>query len=126
LEPTNGDSTTTTTYIMPSKKARETGSVLRNFDPNQGDEVLPREARNQKWKVVSLELQDKELDQEINNLKAIPQQMEKHMEKVLHLSELQKKIEKVFFGPLTQGLPIVFFRSKLIMNERTHPARCYR
>jgi hypothetical protein len=81
---------------MPPKKARETGFVLRNLDPNQGDEVLLREARNQKRKDVSLEPQDEELDKEINNLEAIHQQMDKYMEKVLCLPELQKKIEKVF------------------------------
>jgi hypothetical protein len=41
------------------------------LDPNQGDDVLLREARNQKRKVISPEPHDEELDQEINNLEAI-------------------------------------------------------
>jgi hypothetical protein len=64
------------------------------LDPNQGDKVLLREARNQKRKVISLEPHDEELDQEINNLEVIHQQMEKHREKMLRLSELQKKIDE--------------------------------
>jgi hypothetical protein len=61
---------TTTTYIIPLKKAMSTGSSLRTLDPQQGDEAL-REARNQKIKAISLEPQDVELDGEINDLKAI-------------------------------------------------------
>jgi hypothetical protein len=37
--------------------------------------------------------QDEALDQEIHNLEIIHQQVEKHKEKMLRLSELQKKIE---------------------------------
>jgi hypothetical protein len=51
--PTFGDSTTKKTDIMPLKKATETSSLLRTLDPNQGDEILLREARNQKRKFVS-------------------------------------------------------------------------
>jgi hypothetical protein len=40
------------------------------------------------------ESQDQELDQEIYNLEAIHQQLEKRREKVLHLSEHQKKIDE--------------------------------
>jgi hypothetical protein len=68
--PTFGDSMTTTTYIMPLKKAMAINVVLRTLDPNQGDKAL-REARNQKRKAISLELQNEELDCEINDLKAI-------------------------------------------------------
>jgi hypothetical protein len=72
---------------MPPKKAT-TGSILRTLHTNQGDEALLREARNQKRKAISPLPQYQELDQEINNLEAIHQQLEKRMEKVLHLSEL--------------------------------------
>jgi hypothetical protein len=85
---------TITTYIMPPKKAVVTSSVHRTLDPNQGDEALIREARKQKRKAVSLEPQHEELDHEINDLEAIHQQMEKRREKMLHLSKLQKMIDK--------------------------------
>jgi hypothetical protein len=85
---------TATTYIMPPKKAMTTSSVPRTLDTNQRDEALLREARNQKRKVVSLEPQDGELHQEINNLEAIHRQMEKRREKVLCLSELQQILMK--------------------------------
>jgi hypothetical protein len=80
---------TTTTYIMSSKNAMATGSVLRTLDPSQGDESLVREARNQKRKFVSPEPEDEELDRKINDLEPIHQQMEKRREKMLLLSELQ-------------------------------------
>jgi hypothetical protein len=62
---------------MPPKKATTTSPILRTLDTNQGDEDLLREARNQKRKAIDLEPQDQELDQEINNLEAIHQQLEK-------------------------------------------------
>jgi hypothetical protein len=65
-----------------------TGAVLTPLDTNQGDEAILSEARMQKRKAISLEPQDHELDCEINNLKAIHQQVEKLREKMLHLSEL--------------------------------------
>jgi hypothetical protein len=77
---------------MLPKKATTTSPILRTLDTNQGDEALLREARNQKRKAINPELEDQELGQEINNLEAIHQQLEKRREKVLHLSELQKKI----------------------------------
>jgi hypothetical protein len=55
--------------MMPPKNAMETGSVLSTLYPNQGDEALVREARNQKRKAVNLEPQDEELDCGINNSK---------------------------------------------------------
>jgi hypothetical protein len=79
---------------MPPKKATTTSSILRTLDTNQGDEALLREERNQKRKAISLEPQDQELDQEFINLEAIHQQLEKHREMVLRLSELQKKIDE--------------------------------
>jgi hypothetical protein len=52
LAPTSGDSTTTSTYIMPPKKATTTSFVPRTLDTNQGYGALLREARNQKRKAV--------------------------------------------------------------------------
>jgi hypothetical protein len=79
---------------MPSKKATEPRSILRTLDPNQGDKALIREARNQKRKVNSPGPQEEELYEEINNLEVIHQQIEKRKEKMLRLSELQKKIDE--------------------------------
>jgi hypothetical protein len=76
---------------MPPKNATITYFVLMTLDTNQGDKALLREARNQTRKEINLEPQDQELDQEINNLEASHQQLEKRREKVLRLSELQKK-----------------------------------
>jgi ABC-type Fe3+-citrate transport system substrate-binding protein len=79
---------------MSPKNATATDSVLRTLATNQGDKALLREARNQKRMAISLKAQDQELDQEINNLEAIHQQLEKCREMVLHLSKLQKKIDE--------------------------------
>jgi hypothetical protein len=58
--PTSSDFTTTTTYIMSSKKTVAIGSILKTLDPKQEDEALIREARNQKRKVDSLDPQRRE------------------------------------------------------------------
>jgi hypothetical protein len=83
----------TTTFIMPSKKTTMLGAVLAPLDINQGG-ILLMEARSQKRKATSPTPQDEELDQEISNLEAIHQQVEKRREKMLRLAELQKKIDK--------------------------------
>jgi hypothetical protein len=79
---------------MPPKKATTTGFILGTLDTNQEDEALLREARNQKRKAISPTPQDDALDQEISNLEAIYQQVEKRKEKMLLLSELHKKIDE--------------------------------
>jgi hypothetical protein len=79
---------------MSPKKAITTGSFLRTLDTNQGDKALLREVRNQKRKAINPEPQHQEFNQEINNLEAIHQQLEKHREKVLRLSKLQIKIDE--------------------------------
>jgi hypothetical protein len=78
---------------MLPKKTTAPGAVLAPLDNNQ-DRILLREAQSQKRKAASLTPQDEELDQEINNLEAIHQQVEKRREKMLWLSELQKKIDE--------------------------------
>jgi hypothetical protein len=55
------------------------------WDPSNG---------GQKRKATCPTPQDKELDQEISNLEAIHQQVEKRREKMLRLAELQKKIDE--------------------------------
>jgi hypothetical protein len=78
---------------MPPKKAIVLGAALAPLYINQ--EGLPlREARNQKRKAISPRPKEDELDQEIRDLEAIHQQVEKRKEKMLWLAELQKKIDE--------------------------------
>jgi hypothetical protein len=78
---------------MPPKKATTTGSILAPIDPNQGNKAFIREARKQKKKATSPSPREEELDEEVNNLELIHQQVEKRKEKMLCLSELQRKID---------------------------------
>jgi hypothetical protein len=57
-------------------------------------EALIGEARNQKKKATSSAPQEEEIDEEISNLKLIHQQVEKRKEKMLRLSQLQRKIDE--------------------------------
>jgi hypothetical protein len=78
---------------MPPKKAIVPGAALAPLDINQ--EGLPlREARNQKRKAISPTPEEEELDQEIGDIEAIHQQVEKRREKMLWLAEVQKKIDE--------------------------------
>jgi hypothetical protein len=70
----------TTTFVMSPKKTTVPGAVLAPLDTNK-DIILLREARSQKSKAASPTPQDEELDQEINNLEAMHQQVEKRREK---------------------------------------------
>ena len=78
---------------MPPKKTTAPGAVLAPLDSNH-DEILLRVAQSQKRKATIPTPQDEELDQEISNLEAIHQHVEKRREKMLRLSELQKKINE--------------------------------
>jgi hypothetical protein len=75
---------------MPPKKSSGLGAALQPLDVNQ--ETL-REARSQKRKATSLTSQE-ELDQEIRDLEAIHQQVQRKKEKMLRLADLQKKIDE--------------------------------
>jgi septal ring factor EnvC (AmiA/AmiB activator) len=76
---------------MPSKKTSSgLGAALQPLDVNQ--DTL-REDRTQKRKATSPTPQEEELDQEIRDLEAIHQQVERKR-KMLHLSDLQKKIDE--------------------------------
>jgi hypothetical protein len=77
-------------FVMPPKKASALGAALQPLDVNQ--ETL-REARSQKRKATSLTPQEEELDQEIRDLEAIHQQVQRK-EKMLRLFDLQKKIDE--------------------------------
>jgi hypothetical protein len=80
------------TFVMPPRKASlGLGSALQPLDVNQ--DTL-REAKTQKRKPTSLTPQEEELDQEIRDLKAIHQQVQRKKEKMLRLADLQKKIDE--------------------------------
>jgi hypothetical protein len=76
---------------MPPKKTTVPGAALQPLDTNQ--ETL-REARSQKRKATSPTPQEEELDQEIRDLEAIHQQVQRKREKMLRLVDLQKKINE--------------------------------
>jgi hypothetical protein len=77
---------------MPLKKTSSgLGTALQPLDVNQ--DTL-REARTQKRKATSPTPQEEELDQEIRDLEAIHQQVERKREKMLRLSDLLKKIDE--------------------------------
>jgi hypothetical protein len=63
---------------MPPKRIAGPGATLQPLDVNQ--ETL-REARSQKRKAASPTPQEEELDQEIRDLEAIHQQVQKKKEK---------------------------------------------
>jgi hypothetical protein len=79
------------TFVMPPKKSLALEAALQPLNINQ--ETL-REARSQKRKVTSPMPQEEELDQEIRDLEAIHQQVQRKKEKMLRLSDLQKKIDE--------------------------------
>jgi hypothetical protein len=76
---------------MPPKKASGPGAALQPLDINQ-DTLC--EAQSQKRKATSPTPQDEELDQEIRDLKAIHQQVQRKKENMLRLADLQKKIDE--------------------------------
>jgi hypothetical protein len=53
-----------------------------------------REARNQKRKATSPTLQEEQIDQEIRDLEAIHQQVQRKKEKMVRLTDIQKNIDK--------------------------------
>jgi hypothetical protein len=61
---------------MPPKKATAPGAALAPLDTNE-EGLLLREAWSQKRKAISPTPQEEELDQEIKDLKAIHQQVER-------------------------------------------------
>jgi hypothetical protein len=76
---------------MPPKKTMVPGAALQPLDTNQ--ETL-REARSQKRKAINPTPQEEKLDQEIRDLEAIHQQVQKKKEKMLRLTDLQRKIDE--------------------------------
>jgi hypothetical protein len=78
---------------MPPKKATVPRAALQPLDTNQ-DAPSPREARNQKRKATSPTLQEEQIDQEIIDLEAIHQQVQRKKEKMARLTDLQRKIDE--------------------------------
>jgi hypothetical protein len=78
---------------MPPKKAIALGAALQPLDTNQ-ETLSLREAQNQKRKATSPTSQEEELDQDIRDLEAIHQQVQRKREKMLQLAELQRKIDE--------------------------------
>ena len=74
---------------MPPKKTAALGAALAPLDTNQDGLLL-----SQKRKAISPTPQEEELDQEIIDLEAIHQQVERRRQKMLRLTELQKKIDE--------------------------------
>jgi hypothetical protein len=70
---------------MPPKKSSGPGAALQPLDANQ--ETLHK-ARSQKRKATSPTPQEEELDQEIRDLEAIHQQVQKKKVKMLCLADL--------------------------------------
>jgi hypothetical protein len=80
------------TFVMPPKKSLGIGAALQPLDINK--ETL-HETRSQKRNATSSTPQEEELDQEIRDLEAIDQQVQRKKEKMLRLTDLQKKIDEV-------------------------------
>jgi hypothetical protein len=80
------------TFVMPPKKTIVPGATPQPLDTNQ--EML-REARSQKRKATSPTPQEEELDQEIRDLEAIHQHVQRKRGNMLRLADLQRKIDEV-------------------------------
>jgi hypothetical protein len=78
---------------MPLKKIIALGAALQPLDTNQ-DALSLQEARSQKRNATSPTLHKEELDQEIRDLEAIHQQVQRKKEKMLRLANLQKNIDE--------------------------------
>jgi hypothetical protein len=78
---------------MPPKKTTAPGAALQPLDTNQ-ETLSLREARSQKRKATSPTPQEEDLDQEIRDLEAIHQRVQRKREKMLRLTDHQKKIDE--------------------------------
>jgi hypothetical protein len=70
---------------MPPKKTTTPGAALQPLDTNQ-ETLSLRKVRSQKRKATSPTPQEEELDQEIRELEAIHQQVQRKREKMLWLA----------------------------------------
>jgi hypothetical protein len=78
---------------MPPKKATGSGAALQPLDTNQ-DALSLREARSQKRKATSPTLHEEQLDQEIRDLEAIHQQVQRKMEKCFGWPTFRRRLTK--------------------------------
>jgi hypothetical protein len=78
---------------MSPKKTTVLGAALQPLDTNQ-ETLSLRVARSQKRKATSPTPQEEELNQEIRDLEAIHQQVQRKKEKMVRLADLQKKIDE--------------------------------
>jgi hypothetical protein len=78
---------------MPPKKTTAPGAALQPLDTNQ-ETLSLREAWSQKRKATSPTPREEELDQEIRDLEAIHQQVQRKREKMFRLVGLQRKIDE--------------------------------
>jgi hypothetical protein len=76
---------------MPPKKTAAPGAALHPLDVNK---ETRHEARSQKRKATSPTPREEEMDQEIRDLEAIHQQVQKKKDKMLRLADLQRKIDE--------------------------------
>jgi hypothetical protein len=90
---------------MPPKKSSGPGAALQPLDINQ--ETL-REPRSQKRKATSPTPQEEELDQEIRDLEAIHQQVQKNKEKCF--------VSSIFRGRLMRPLKKCVILLKMTMT----------
>jgi hypothetical protein len=72
---------------MSPKKATVLGAALQPLDTNL-DALSLREARSQKRNATSPMLHEEQLDQEIRDLEAIHQQVQRKKEKMLRFADL--------------------------------------
>jgi hypothetical protein len=98
LAPTSGELTSTTfgkasTFDIPPKKATVPGVALQPLDINQ-DALSLREARSQKRKATTLTLQEEQLDQEIRDLEAIHQQVQRKKERCSTWLTFRRRLTK--------------------------------
>jgi hypothetical protein len=78
---------------MPPKKATAPRAALAPFDTNQ-EGLLLREAGSQKRKAIIPTPQEEELDQEIRDLEAIHQQVEKRRERCFGWLNSRRRLMK--------------------------------
>jgi hypothetical protein len=95
------------TFDMSPKKATVPGTAQQPLDTNQ-DALSLQKARSQKRKATNTTLQEEQVDQEIRDLEAIHQQVERKKEKMLtfrrRLMKLLRRCDILLKMNKTEGL----------------------
>jgi hypothetical protein len=95
LAPTSGELIRPPSASIDLRHAAEEDSMARaTLQPLDVNQETLREVRSQKRKATSPTPQEEELNQEIRDLEAIHQQVQKKREKMLRLVDLQRKIDE--------------------------------